>query len=87
MAFDDYERVDESGIMDELREPWERKGSNIAHLMNQQEYREYCEKYKRLEKRICPKCEKSMVLRKGQYGEFFGCSGYPSCKYTEGLLR
>jgi len=29
---------------------------------------------------VCPKCGKSMVRRKGAYGEFYGCSGYPGCK-------
>lgn len=27
----------------------------------------------------CPKCGKLMVLRKGEYGEFFGCQRYPKC--------
>lgn len=29
----------------------------------------------------CPKCEKSLALRRGQYGEFIGCTGYPTCGY------
>jgi DNA topoisomerase-1 len=28
----------------------------------------------------CPKCGKPMTLRKSFYGEFYGCSGYPTCK-------
>lgn len=28
----------------------------------------------------CSKCGKSVYRRKSQYGEFWGCSGYPSCK-------
>jgi len=28
----------------------------------------------------CPKCGKVMYIRKSQYGEFLGCSGYPNCK-------
>lgn len=28
----------------------------------------------------CPNCGKEMVLRKSFYGEFWGCSGFPSCK-------
>jgi DNA topoisomerase-1 len=31
----------------------------------------------------CPKCGKPLVLRKSAYGEFTGCSGYPSCKFIE----
>ena len=34
---------------------------------------------------VCPYCGKQLVLRKGRYGEFFGCSGYPACKYTRKL--
>lgn len=32
---------------------------------------------------ICPKCEGNLVLRSGRYGEFYGCSNYPRCKYTQ----
>ncbi len=28
----------------------------------------------------CPKCGKPLVRRRGKYGEFLGCSGYPKCK-------
>ena len=31
---------------------------------------------------ICPKCGGNLVLRNGRYGRFYGCSNYPSCKYT-----
>lgn len=30
----------------------------------------------------CPRCGGELVLRSGKYGEFYGCSNYPSCKYT-----
>lgn len=32
--------------------------------------------------RICPKCGGRLVERKGKFGEFWGCSNYPSCKFT-----
>ena len=31
---------------------------------------------------ICPFCKKPLVLRGGQYGEFYGCTGYPECRFT-----
>lgn len=31
----------------------------------------------------CKECNKPMKLRKGSYGEFYGCTGYPQCKNTE----
>ena len=31
---------------------------------------------------ICPRCDSDLVVRKGQYGKFYGCSNYPKCKFT-----
>lgn len=31
----------------------------------------------------CPECGKPLVIRKGKYGEFTACSGYPGCKYVK----
>lgn len=31
---------------------------------------------------VCPKCGGQLVLRNGKYGQFYGCSNYPKCKYT-----
>jgi len=28
----------------------------------------------------CPKCGKPMAKRRGRFGEFWGCTGYPECK-------
>jgi len=33
--------------------------------------------------RWCSRCGSIMYLRDGKYGEFFGCSRYPECDYTE----
>lgn len=33
----------------------------------------------------CPKCYSKMLLRKGRYGQFYGCSKYPYCKGTRPL--
>lgn len=31
----------------------------------------------------CPFCGNELVLRKGKYGDFWGCSSYPKCKFTK----
>ncbi len=33
----------------------------------------------------CPKCGQNLVRRKGRYGEFWGCSGYPGCTFSKNL--
>jgi ribosomal protein L37AE/L43A len=35
--------------------------------------------------KTCPECGKPMRQRRGKYGPFRGCSGYPQCKYTEAV--
>jgi len=35
----------------------------------------------------CPKCGKTLVLRRSMYGQFFGCSGFPSCRYVEQIPK
>ena len=34
----------------------------------------------------CEKCGKPMVLRRGRYGQFLACSGYPDCKTTRKVM-
>lgn len=29
----------------------------------------------------CPRCGGNLILRNGRYGQFYGCSNYPNCKY------
>ncbi len=31
----------------------------------------------------CPNCGRTMVLKKGRFGQFFACTGYPDCKTTK----
>lgn len=33
----------------------------------------------------CPRCGAMLIRRKGKFGEFFGCTGFPSCRYTQKL--
>ena len=33
----------------------------------------------------CPKCGQFLLKRKGKFGYFLGCGGYPACRYTENL--
>ena len=37
--------------------------------------------------RKCPTCGRELVERNGKYGMFFGCKGFPECKYTEKINK
>lgn len=52
------------------------------------------EKYKEVSKkqftekpteRSCPKCGSPLLIRLGRFGEFYACSAFPKCRYTEPL--
>ena len=34
-------------------------------------------------KLVCEKCGGHLILRNGKYGDFYGCSNYPKCRYTK----
>ena len=35
------------------------------------------------EKMLCPECNSELKLKNGKYGEFYGCSSYPNCRYIQ----
>jgi DNA topoisomerase-1 len=35
----------------------------------------------------CEKCGQPMVLKRGRFGEFMACSGYPECRNTKKIVR
>lgn len=40
------------------------------------------EKYELIARGRCPQCGGPLKIRQGKYGEFFGCSNYPHCRFT-----
>lgn len=34
---------------------------------------------------VCPRCGSPLLRRKGRFGDFFGCSGFPKCRYTRNV--
>ena len=36
---------------------------------------------------ICPQCGRKLVEKSGRYGRFFGCTGYPECRYTRPIKK
>lgn len=34
---------------------------------------------------LCPRCKGALVRRNGKFGEFYGCSNFPECRYTRNV--
>lgn len=57
-----------------------------ARKIHKQTVKEIKEHNKSLQNQnLCPYCKTPLVLRKGKYGSFYGCSNYPKCRYTQKL--
>lgn len=39
----------------------------------------------KMEIKACIQCGQPMKKRSGRYGEFWGCTGFPNCRYTENV--
>lgn len=35
----------------------------------------------------CPECGKPLAIKRGRFGEFIACTGYPDCRYTRNIVR
>lgn len=56
------------------------KEARKEHKDNVKAYKKSLDDMK--EQKICPYCKTKLVLRHGKFGDFYGCSNYPKCKYT-----
>ena len=36
-----------------------------------------------IDNNICPRCGKRLIIRNGKNGSFYGCEGYPQCRFTK----
>jgi DNA topoisomerase-1 len=36
---------------------------------------------------VCEKCGENMVIKRGRYGRFLACPGFPDCKNTKPYLQ
>ena len=40
---------------------------------------------KQTEEKICPRCGLALKKRNGRFGGFWGCTGFPDCRYTKNV--
>ncbi|HET9056679.1 MAG TPA: NERD domain-containing protein [Chitinophagaceae bacterium] len=56
---------------------------NNPQLTNEQHIDKIYNLRQSIEKNICPRCGQKLLMRNGKYGSFYGCSGYPYCKFIK----
>jgi DNA topoisomerase-1 len=68
-------------VLEEFYEPFEE---NLKQKYQEVSKKEITEKPT---KKICPKCGAPLLIRLGKFGEFYACSKFPKCRYTESLEK
>lgn len=54
-------------------------------VMNQKCYEELARLQKDMPLELCPKCGGELKKRSGKFGEFYGCSNFPDCRFTRNI--
>lgn len=60
-------------------------GTDIGNQHTQRVKKNMEQKRASLREGKCPQCGGNLVLRDGKYGQFYGCSNYPKCKFTQNI--
>lgn len=67
----------------QMKNAYEALLSSRIEITTQEHIQNIREQQRNLERGICPRCGGDLVLRNGKYGEFWGCSNYPKCKFIK----
>ncbi len=78
---------------DSLRRIAEKLASaNVTDSTSRKEHTQYAKQTSKsvimeIQKGKCPRCGGQLILRKGQGGDFVGCTNYPGCRFTCSIDR
>lgn len=65
---------------------WDRRALITCLIKEEENLETYENHWPELDSvHTCPLCGKKLVKRKGPYGNFLGCCGYPKCNYTKNI--
>ena len=64
-------------VVQDFYTPFEKSLENASRLMEKVKLAD------EVTEENCPECGKLLVIKRGRYGKFLACSGYPECKYTK----
>ncbi|MDO4798480.1 MAG: topoisomerase DNA-binding C4 zinc finger domain-containing protein [Coriobacteriales bacterium] len=73
-------RTEDAGMRRELKPPKRDVDTPSVNIEYEHLQHSTVETSRRGNQPRCPKCGANMVLRSGPYGQFYGCTRYPSCK-------
>lgn len=54
-------------------------------IMNQKCFEELAKIQNEIKLELCPRCGGELKKRNGRFGEFYGCSNFPNCRFTKNI--
>lgn len=69
--------------IEQMKEAYEVLMLNKIEITTKEHILNIREQQHNLEQGICPRCGGNLILRKGKYGRFWGCTNYPKCKFIK----
>lgn len=67
--------------------PTEIVKQSMTESLEMKKYQMKVEERVSVEREICPKCGNEMLIKRGEYGSFYGCSNYPTCRSTKKIRK
>ena len=67
---------------DEMKRAYESLLNAKSNISTQEHIVNVKQQKINVERGYCPRCGSKLIIKKGKYGEFWGCSNYPKCKFT-----
>jgi DNA topoisomerase-1 len=65
------------GVIRDFYTPFDKSITDASQLMERVKLAD------ELVEETCPQCGKPLAIKRGRYGKFLACSGYPECKFTK----
>ncbi|MBL7124568.1 MAG: type I DNA topoisomerase [Dehalococcoidales bacterium] len=65
------------GVIRDFYTPFDKSLTDASQLMERVKLAD------ELVEETCPQCGKPLAIKRGRYGKFLACSGYPECKFTK----
>lgn len=66
---------------EEMEEIYQTLRSSHAWISNREHVKNVKQSQKDMKDGVCPRCGGELLLRKGKYGDFYGCANYPKCSF------
>ena len=71
----------------EMRTAYDALLENKSDITKEEHIQNIKEQQFNLRCGYCPRCGNKLIIKTGKYGEFWGCSNYPKCKFIKNIHK